>query len=311
MRPILVTGSSGVLGSYLVKELQRRNFLVHGIDIMGTGQDFGDICNRNVLAPFVERSCGIVHCAAIARVQDCEEEPNKAKRTNIYGTKQLVEIASKLSHKPWIIFISSREVYGFQNQLPILESSSTNPQNLYAKTKIAGEHLIQDARKHGIHTAIVRLTNLYGALNDIPARVIPSLIQQSLTHSKITLFGTERIFDFLHISDAVKGIIGLIPIVKNQSLEPLLLCSGIPITLQNLAELIIEQSNSKSQIYALPRKDYEVKHFYGVPQKIFDLTGWKPCISLQEGLAKHIYLQQQKEKTHENTQSYSWLSDAL
>lgn len=291
-RAILITGSAGVLGSFLRKNLRQQGYPTLGIDIRGTGHDFGDILDYDHVSSLISTCQGIIHCAAISRVLDCEKQPTWAHQVNVLGTKNIVQAMQNTAHKPWIIFTSSREVYGNQSDLPVREESTLHPQNVYGQTKMQGERLLQAAQENGVHTAIIRLTNIYGSTNDIPERAIPSFVRNSLLHQSFSVVGEERQFDFLHIQDATTAILGLIPFVKKTSLEPLLLCSGWPITLGNLARKIQKQISFElsipSSIQYLPNSTFEVNHFYGSSQRIKQYIDWSPKINLEEGLQQYI-----------------------
>ena len=294
-KTILLTGSSGVLGSFLRTELQRQGWNILGLDILGDGHDQGDILDYDHVFPLVYRCQGVIHCAALSRVLACESQPRLAHQVNVLGTQNIVKAVQNTKHKPWILFTSSREVYGSQVDLPVLEHFSNNPQNVYGKTKLQGEWEIQKAKVKGIRTSILRLTNLYGSPVDIPQRAIPSFVSKALRNEPISIVGEQRIFDFLQIQDVSDAIIKLLPFLQKQSLETLMLCSGKPITLGDIARQIVQQTNSKSQLQYLPKTNFEVDHFYGSSQRIKQYIDWSPKIKLEKGLQEYIQKMQQKE----------------
>ncbi len=75
---------------------------------------------------------------------------------------------------PWVLFTSSREVYGQPDDLPATEATALRPMNVYGRSKVAGEQIAQAALRRGLRTAVVWLANVYGATGDHVDRVVPT-----------------------------------------------------------------------------------------------------------------------------------------
>lgn len=86
---------------------------------------------------------GVVHLAAISRVVDAEKDKTNCIAVNLFGTKYLVDVLER-SKDTWLIFGSSREVYGEQKQFPVKESAPKEPVNIYGECKLQGEQLIKE-----------------------------------------------------------------------------------------------------------------------------------------------------------------------
>jgi nucleoside-diphosphate-sugar epimerase len=282
---ILITGSSGVIGSVLSGKLKALGINVIPFDI----KDGYDICNKKQLHSKIQRISGIVHCAAIARVCECEYNSELCKKINIQGTKNIVECILIQDKKPWLLFLSSREVYGNSNKIPISENTPLNPINQYARSKVEGEKIINQARQNGLKTGIIRLSNVYGSINDYETRAIPAFVKAALKNDHLLINGIEHILDFIHINDVIEGIVKYIEFLQNKKdTEIINLVSGVPTNLKILAKTIIKMTNSKSSIIDKAKNDYEVAHFVGNKNKAKKLLNWSPKIALTEGLRKFI-----------------------
>lgn len=273
---ILITGSSGVIGSVLCKRIATEAEVIP-FDVK---QGF-DIRDKKQLLQMVRGIDGVIHCAAVSRVCACEEHPVLCKEVNIIGTKNIVDCLQRQANKPWLLFISSREVYGQAEKFPVTEDFYYNPINKYAHSKVEAEKIVNLYPNSGI----VRLANIYGSVADYESRVIFSFTNAALNNKPLFLNGANNILDFIHIDDAVNGIVLCL---KNQLKDTIHLTSGIGISLEELAKKIINLANSKSQIIKKPAKENEVSCFYGNSSKAKKTLNWEVQIALEYGIKKLI-----------------------
>jgi UDP-glucose 4-epimerase len=150
MSYILVTGSEGLIGKELVLSLEKLGKTVRHFDIKfpKNHNDYGDILDVNCLRAKLEKCVGIVHLAAVSRVVWGEKDPEYCWQTNVIGTQNIIQTAQNSPLKPWIVYASSREVYGAQEKLPVEIDSEYGPVNIYARSKVAAEKEILQARDH-------------------------------------------------------------------------------------------------------------------------------------------------------------------
>jgi UDP-glucose 4-epimerase len=116
-RRILITGSSGLVGTALARKLSTRGVDVVRLDIRAQGEAHGDIGDRDQLRPSLANVCGVIHLAAVSRVIWGERDPELCWATNVGGLRNVLELAESPS-TPWVIFASSREVYGQPDAYP-------------------------------------------------------------------------------------------------------------------------------------------------------------------------------------------------
>ena len=286
---VLVTGSEGLIGKALSRKLEERKINVVGYDIKN-GQDILDkVSLENVLSGIN----GVIHLAAISRVIAGYNEPYKATVTNVIGTTNILEIIRRKNPSCWMIFGSSREVYG-EAECIVKESDPQKPINVYGASKSAGEYLsLCYGNNYNLRTFVVRFSNVYGGLNDHPDRVVPRFFIQALANSDITVYGGNQIFDFVHLSDAVDGVIRLVEkITNNEKLEQRTFhfITGKSISLIELTNKIIKLTNSKSCVKYLQRREFDVDAFIGDPSATMNALDWKPKISIDEGLRDYLEL---------------------
>ena len=129
---ILVTGSEGLVGSALAAALRSLRHQVVGLDLVGDGPDHGDVRRAEDLARAVQGCVGVVHLAAISRVVWGERDPDACMATNLEGTRNVVRSCLESSPR-WVLFASSREVYGQPEVLPATEDAPRQPVNVYGR----------------------------------------------------------------------------------------------------------------------------------------------------------------------------------
>lgn len=298
MVKILITGIQGLIGSCLEKRLIEENIDYYGLDKRAHKEIFqGDILNDSDVEKQVSQCTGILHLAAVSRVIHGEENPEKCWQTNTKGTRNILRAALRSFHKPWIIYASSREVYGQQAIFPVREEAKLSPLNTYGFSKVSAEMEMLYARNLGLKTAIVRFSNVYGDVNDHPDRVIPAFINQAMTQKPLRVDGTENSFDFTHVEDVVTGLLKLIQFIDHErslNVPTLHFVSGQGTSLRQLAEMICQSCQSQSEIYMAPPRSFDVHTFVGDPQRSERLLDWKIQIPLKKGVDKLVSQSSQK-----------------
>ncbi len=285
---ILITGGAGFIGKYLANQLcsehevtiidnfYRKNDItlsekvkVVEQDIM---EDFEELISQNDI---------IYHLAAISQVMTSIKDPELTYKVNIEATKNIV--ASCTKHNKKLIFASSREVYGTQEELPVKLNAELNPENPYAASKLTGEALIKAyGKSFDLDYNIVRMSNVYGK-GDY-GRVIPNFINMFKNNQDVELYGSEKIIDFVHIDDVVDAFVKL----KENSGLTLNIGSGIQTSLKDLAKLIKELTNSNSTINIVDERQGEVGKFCADISETKTKLTWEPKISLRAGLTQMI-----------------------
>ena len=284
---ILITGSEGLIGSALRIALDSKFSAVTGFDLHGLGHELGEVRDYQQIRSALENCEGIVHLAAVSRVIWGENDPKACWDTNVDGTANIVKALGRMEHKPWLIFASSREVYGNPDYLPVNEDAPLRPVNIYGSTKVEGERLIRSAQRKGARVAIVRFSNVYGSTDDHSDRVVPAFTRKALMGESLRVDGVDCTFDFTYLNDVIQGITSLIQVLsesKESDLPPIHFVSGKATTLGELASLSIELTDSESPIEINSPREFDVSKFYGTPDRALNLLGWKPRVDIRQGL---------------------------
>jgi dTDP-4-dehydrorhamnose reductase len=182
MKPVvIVTGAGGLIGQYLVKTASR---WAPEWDVRGLTSADLDLTDR----PHVERTwqsvmpSAVIHCAAVSRTKDCEQDPEKARRINVEATAYL----AKLSQDIPFIFLSSGEVFegttGWYS-----ETDEPNPINIYGKTKLDAEHIVLQNPRH----TILRIVLTAGTSQNGDRSFVEEMCRVAKAGQSVTLYADE------------------------------------------------------------------------------------------------------------------------
>jgi len=288
---ILVTGSSGLIGRALRQALARQGIATSGLDPRSEdASERGDVRNQTNVAHALAGVAGIVHLGAVSRVLDGERDPALCRQVNEDGTRTVLAAALAAPARPWVIYASSREVYGQQERLPIREDAPLHPINVYAHSKVAAEHLVDQARAAGLATAILRFSNVYGDVHDHVDRVIPAFARAAALGGVLRIDGAGCTFDFTHVADVVDGIDRVVRQLTagERALPPIHLASGRETSLGALADLAIAHGVPGVRRVEAPERAFDVHRFVGDPARAEALLGWRAQIALETGFAQLV-----------------------
>lgn len=288
---ILVTGSSGTVGTHLCEKLTELGHLVTGLDVRenhwtNAKTTIIDLCNERDLMKLKGDFDLIVHLAANARVFNLVLDPKKAL-DNILMTFNIIEYA-RFNKIKKIIFSSSREIYGNRNVIEASEEDVTiDSESPYSASKLSCEALIRSYQKcYGIDYIIFRLSNVYG-MYDESDRAIPLFIKRARKNGDIEIFGRDKVLDFTYISDCISGIIFGIEKFEKIKNNTFNLASGSGDNISDVAKIICKLLNSKSKIVYRDSRIGEVTKYKADISKIAGF-GWRPQITLKDGLKKSV-----------------------
>lgn len=283
---ILVTGSEGLIGRRLVARLRADGVSVRGFDLRADPAE--DIRDREALARSMTGVSGVVHLAAVSRVAWGERDPETCMSVNAAALRGLTELCAQ-GMRPWLIFASSREVYGSPSALPVREDAPMLPVNVYGRSKAAGEAIVEAARANGVIANICRFANVYGCIHDHPDRAAMAFAAVAARGGTMSVTGGASLCDFLGLDDAVDGLCRMIEATSgNRLLNPVNFASGVGTSLRELAQIAASHSKRDVEIVDLPAREFDVSSFVGDPRRAFELLGWRPGTCIDEGVGKLV-----------------------
>ena len=316
IKKILITGGLGFIGTSLAKALEKLDYKIILFDIVDNNKNNkfylnyknisfikGDTNDTKLLTTVFNENefDGIIHLAAVSRVVVAQTNPDECIRTNIEGTKSLLQALTNISNKnkPWLIFGSSREVYGEPKKLPVKESFEKKFVNIYGDSKIQGENLFTSfAKAHGNNCLILRFANVYGNQYDLFDRVIPRFIYAIKNNKPLTIEGGGQIIDFTYIDDTIDTIIKAIVYMENNRdiIDDFHILPGVGWSLYQLISYIEKILGKKAIIHINDKRDYDVEKFIGDTDKMKTILKSKKFLTLEEGLMLAIpsYLKEMK-----------------
>jgi nucleoside-diphosphate-sugar epimerase len=298
-KTILLTGSSGTVGTALAMELINRGYDIIPLDIKHSLWDeeidrktvFHDLrqpIHRQILRRRKKPDM-IIHLAANARVHDLVVRPRLA-RDNYLMTYNLLEYArqEKITR---ILFSSSREVYGESRVGERRKEDDTTLIKIkspYTASKFGSEALLHAYHEcYGIKPVLVRLSNVYGRY-DVSERVIPLFIYYAVRNRDLIIFGKEKKLDFTYIDDCVDGLIRIIKRFDRVAGLTFNLSRGVGERIIELAKMIVSHLDSRSKIRIGTKRVGEISSFVGDISLARKMLGYSPKVTLKDGLPKNI-----------------------
>ena len=305
---VLVTGGGGFIGSNVIEALARRGAAVtafvryNGSASTGTIEFLpgdvrgalkivaGDLADPATASGLVAGQDIVFHLAALVGIPYSYIHPIEVVRTNTMGTAYLLE-ACRLQGIERIVCFSTSEVYGTALYAPIDEEHPLQAQSPYSASKIGSDQIaLSYFRAFGVPVSIARPFNTYGPRQSSRA-VIPTIITQALRGGSVRLGSVTPTRDLCYAGDTAEGVIR---ICESQATlgEVINLGTGREISIGELAEMIFAIIGRKPDIVTdeqriRPGKS-EVMRLIANSDKALRLCGWKPSVTLEEGLARTV-----------------------
>jgi len=299
---ILVTGGAGFIGSHLCEKLLNLKHEVICVDNFYTGSvnniahlsDFNafEVIRHDVTFPLYLEVDGIFNLACPASPVQYQKNPVQTFKTNVHGAINMLGLAKRTGAR--FLQASTSEVYGDPEVSPQPEDywGHVNPigiRSCYDEGKRAAETLTMDyQRQFNVDTRIARIFNTYGPnMSKDDGRVVSNFIVQALRNEPITIYGDGlQIRSFCFVSDLIEGLVKLF--LKEDVNEPINLGNPMPITMDKLAQEVIELTGSKSEISYLPLPQDDPRQREPDISKAKALLDWQPTISRESGLVATI-----------------------
>lgn len=294
-----VTGAGGFIGSHLCEALRDSGHEVTGMarycgrdtfgwldEVEGVRKVRGDVLDGGLIEKLAGGNEIIFHLAAIGSVPYSFDAPNVVELVNVDGTENVLFAAQRVGAK--VVHLSTSEVYGTAQRVPMSEAHPIAPQSPYAESKVIADKLVAMFRErtYPVKTIIVRPFNVYGPRQSERA-IVPAIIRQCLDErcEAIELGNLDSGRDLTYVRDTVAGIIAA---SKLDDIGPWHVGGGAHTTVHKLVLDIMRITGVAKDVVVRPNRTRdpatEVKNLECDASKLRKASGWVPRESLETGL---------------------------
>jgi NAD dependent epimerase/dehydratase len=306
-KKILVTGACGFIGSHLVERLVQEGAQVRAFVYYNSFNRWGwldslppktlkrievfsgDIRDLGCVKKAMKGTEVVFHLAALIGIPYSYIAPESYLDTNVKGTLNILQAAREIGVAK-MVHTSTSEVYGTAQFVPMDETHPLQGQSPYAATKIAADMLVQSFHlSFGLPAAICRPFNTYGPRQSARA-VIPTILAQGMAKKVgIRLGNTNTTRDFNYVTDTVEGFVRIAEADEAVG-EIINLGSGREISIVSLVQKIAQICGTKMVVKKEGQRvrpdRSEVFRLCADNRKAKKILGWKPLVSLEEGLIR-------------------------
>lgn len=295
-----VTGGTGFIGSYLVKQIIKQNHTPIVIDNLYRGKmenlsslknvEFHkiDIRDFQKLSTVLKNVDGVFHEAALTDVQESFTKQKEYCDVNVTGTDNVFRIAKVFGLK--VVYASSSSVYGNPKKIPVREDSERKPINPYGNTKLEDEFLAEKYWKEDASIIGLRYFNVYGlGQTGSYAGVITKFINKLKEKQPPKIFGNgTQLRDFIFVGDVANAnIAAMQKNVKNGFYN---IGTGVATSINDLACIMIDLSGLELESEHESPLDGDVQESQADTTLTEKILNWKYQTNLREGLQKFFPL---------------------
>ncbi len=303
-RRVLVTGAGGFIGSHVVELLVRLGAAVRGFVRYNSRNDYGrlEACDRELLDQ-VEIFTGdlvnpeavlggvagcdtVIHLGALIPIPYSYRHAREFVGANVSGTLNILETARRHDVRR-VVHVSTSEVYGSAQTVPMSEAHRLHAQSPYAATKIAADQLaLSYWRSFETPVVIARPFNTFGPRQSARA-VIPTIVTQALMGDTIALGATSPTRDFLYVEDTAAGLVRAAeaPDVEGEVFN---FGTGREISIDEVVQRVLALLGRSGSVVEDPDRmrprESEVDRLVADWSKAADLLGWQPVVDFDDGL---------------------------
>jgi CDP-glucose 4,6-dehydratase len=307
-RRVLVTGATGLLGSWLTAGLQERGARVVALvrDLVpdslfyrsaaaeATVTVFGDVCDGDLIERVLAEHeiDAVFHLAAQTIVEHAQRNPVATFRANVEGTWEVLDACRRSGRPTRIVVASSDKAYGDQTSLPYTEDQPLEGRHPYDVSKSCCDLIAQAyASSYDLPIAVTRCGNLYGGGDLNFNRLVPGTIEAVLAGRRPQLRSTgEPLRDYVYVEDIAAAYLELAeqldrPDVVGQAWN---FSTETPLSALEMMRRTITACGSDLEPEVLGTATHEIQHQYLSSAKAREVLGWQPRFGLDDGLSRTV-----------------------
>jgi len=280
---ILVTGSSGFVGSNLISYFKNYDYQIIELN----RKNNSDLTDSNYINK-TSKIDFVIHLAARVFIPDSYVSPQKFYYNNIVSTLNMLELCKRENAK--MIYVSSY-VYGEPKYLPIDEKHPISALNPYTQSKVICEKLCRGYnRDFGVPVIIFRPFNIYGPKQN-DNFLIPLIIKQIKENGLINLKDPRPKRDFIHINDVSVALLNAVRYMLDNNINNMFeifnLGSGKSYSVKEVAEIIVKNIGKEISInFSDERRKGEILDATANISKLSNILDWRPKINFKKGIKR-------------------------
>jgi len=305
-KKVLVTGGAGFIGSHAADFFLSQGWEVSIVDDLSSGrsENLPKQARFHELSITTPEFAGIVrdgkfdvvaHLGAQIDIRKSVDDPIFDATSNVLGTLNLMEAIRASRSRTLVVFASTGgALYGDTGKPPNHETTPKDPESPYAVSKLSSEHYLSYyGRVHGIEAAALRFGNVYGPRQDPhgEAGVVAIFCGRILRGEKLTIFGDgHQTRDYVYVGDVARAIFTAatqpLPVKGGIDARAFNIGTGRGTSVVELAKLLQNAAGSNVPVAFAAARAGEVRDSFLACAKAHELLGWKPDVTLQEGLKR-------------------------
>ena len=318
-KKVFITGADGFIGSHLVESLvlsgakvtalvyynswnylgwltDANNEVIDAIEIIK-----GDVRDANFISDSIRGTNYVFHLSSLIGIPYSYVAPQSYIDTNVGGTLNVLQASMQLDSLDKLVHVSTSEVYGSAQELPMNEQHPLVGQSPYSASKIAADKIVESFNlSFGLPSVTARPFNTYGPRQTARA-VIPTIISQviDLDNHKLTLGNLDSKRDFNYVDDTVNGMLALASCEETMG-EAVNIGSGENWSIKEVVDLVFDITGRTIEISQdhtrIRPENSEVNELLCDNSKLLDLTEWKSETDLKTGLKTTIDWMEENQK---------------
>ncbi|PIQ42556.1 MAG: NAD-dependent dehydratase [Gammaproteobacteria bacterium CG11_big_fil_rev_8_21_14_0_20_46_22] len=300
-KKVLVIGGAGYIGSALLPKLLDEGYSVRILDLFVYGkeaiQDYlnhprvqiiqADFRQIDKIVEAVRGVSSVVHLGAIVGDPACSLDEDLTIEVNLIATRMIAEICKGFGVKRFV-FASTCSVYGAGDSI-LNETSALNPVSLYAKSKIACEHVLMKMADHEFSPAILRFSTIFGLSGRTRFDLVVNLLTaKACFDGEITVFGGDQWRPFLHVDDAAASVMSALLADQSKVYKEVFNVGGDALnkTIRDIGKLVKQAVPSAKLIEH--GQDADLRNYRAEFSKIRTVLGYEPKWTVEQGIQQII-----------------------